>query len=306
MFNKKWLVRVGALLILLGFVLPSLTVSCSALPAPPTTYSLLELATQADIGSLVLFLVPLGVLITLIFAFLPERARLKTPLLFFGQASGAMLGILGILVAMFISFNDTGKHGFDITPKFGINILATGYALVAVGLVFQLPELETTRETPEKSFQEAQATVQYSPYPGAMQNGQYYEAPGAALPQQNQAGQYYAPTAAAPFSATPSPEREFLPGEAWLQVLRGNLPTPYIQLNLDDFAIGRGSKNHLQLSDQSVSRSHARLRYAQGSWFIQDQNSAGGIYVNGTPVKATRLKPGDKIEIGEYLFEFRI
>jgi pSer/pThr/pTyr-binding forkhead associated (FHA) protein len=70
--------------------------------------------------------------------------------------------------------------------------------------------------------------------------------------------------------------------------------------------IGRGAGNHLQLADLKASRQHARLRFAQGMWFIQDQNSSGGTFVNGQRIQATRLNPGDQITIGDTAFIFRL
>jgi hypothetical protein len=62
--------------------------------------------------------------------------------------------------------------------------------------------------------------------------------------------------------------------------------------------IGRGSSCTVRLRERAVSRLHARLRYAEGAWFVQDQGSAGGTYVNGERVPAARLKSGDRITIG--------
>lgn len=74
---------------------------------------------------------------------------------------------------------------------------------------------------------------------------------------------------------------------------------------VDGFLIGRGSGCQLQLADRAVSRQHARLRYANGRWYIQDLNSAGGIFVNGYRVNATALNPGDHIRVGSAEFEFK-
>jgi len=72
-----------------------------------------------------------------------------------------------------------------------------------------------------------------------------------------------------------------------------------------DFVIGRASNSSLCLKDSSVSRNHARIRYAQGQWFIQDLGSGGGTYVNGTRINAAKLQNGDRIRIGSSEFEFR-
>lgn len=77
-------------------------------------------------------------------------------------------------------------------------------------------------------------------------------------------------------------------------------------LILDGLIIGRSSTCQLRVSDSTASREHARLRFSQGKWFIQDLESRWGTYVNGAPVQATVLTPGDRIRIGSTEFEFRI
>jgi hypothetical protein len=86
--------------------------------------------------------------------------------------------------------------------------------------------------------------------------------------------------------------------------LSGSIAGQVIPL-LDGFTIGRSAACHLRLIDPTVSRQHARLRFANGQWFIQDLKSAGGTQVNGQRVQAARLKPGDQITIGSSTFEFK-
>lgn len=90
-----------------------------------------------------------------------------------------------------------------------------------------------------------------------------------------------------------------------LELVQGNAPR-VVQVTNDRFFIGRGSGNDLILQDTSVSRSHAVLRYAQSSWFIQDQESKGGLYLNGSRIQASRLSEGDRIGIGGQTFLFHI
>lgn len=91
----------------------------------------------------------------------------------------------------------------------------------------------------------------------------------------------------------------------YLEVIRGALPQKSIPISTAQFSIGRSSKNNLQLPDNSVSRVHANLKFAQGMWFLQDQNSSGGTFVNSQPINALRLNPGDQIRIGNHTFIFR-
>ncbi len=69
--------------------------------------------------------------------------------------------------------------------------------------------------------------------------------------------------------------------------------------------IGRAGDNAVRLADTAVSRRHAVIRYAQGRWFIQDQGSTVGTFVNGQRVDATALSNGDRVRIGDTEFEFR-
>lgn len=73
----------------------------------------------------------------------------------------------------------------------------------------------------------------------------------------------------------------------------------------DDHILGRGSAADVQLADTSVSRRHAQLRYAEGSWYIQDMGSTSGTFVNGQRIQATRLNYGDRVRLGKTEFVFR-
>jgi hypothetical protein len=70
--------------------------------------------------------------------------------------------------------------------------------------------------------------------------------------------------------------------------------------------IGRGSACDLRLLDVGASRQHAHIRYAQGSWYIQDLGSSGGTFINDEKVQAIRLNSGDRICIGESTWTFHI
>lgn len=64
-----------------------------------------------------------------------------------------------------------------------------------------------------------------------------------------------------------------------------------------DIHIGRNEQNHIVLSNQFVSASHAKLTFFNGQWRIIDQNSTNGTFVNGARVKNSELKMGDIIYI---------
>ena len=87
-------------------------------------------------------------------------------------------------------------------------------------------------------------------------------------------------------------------GHAWLQIQTGPSAGQTFQL-FDGALVGRGSMCDLSIPDQGISRLHLRLRYAEGTWFAQDQGGTQGTFVNGIEVQATRVESGDQITIGK-------
>lgn len=67
-----------------------------------------------------------------------------------------------------------------------------------------------------------------------------------------------------------------------------------------ELMIGRAHEAGMDLilSDESVSNRHARIRTFGGEIVVEDLGSQAGTFVNGQPVIATPLKPGDEIRIG--------
>lgn len=75
-------------------------------------------------------------------------------------------------------------------------------------------------------------------------------------------------------------------------------------LTTHEVLIGRGSGCHVVVPERTVSRRHARLRCAQGAWYLQNLAGAGRTLVNGRPVEAVRLRHGDRITIGSTTWTF--
>lgn len=64
-------------------------------------------------------------------------------------------------------------------------------------------------------------------------------------------------------------------------------------------AVGRDSANDLVLSDSTVSRLHAELRWRDGEWEIADLGSRNGTRVNGWRlVGPETVRPGDRVAFG--------
>jgi len=67
--------------------------------------------------------------------------------------------------------------------------------------------------------------------------------------------------------------------------------------------IGRVPGSDLRLTDGSVSRRHAELRYEADGWTLHDLGSTNGTHVNGLRVAgAIRVHPGDQVRFGRLSF----
>jgi FHA domain/zinc-ribbon domain len=68
--------------------------------------------------------------------------------------------------------------------------------------------------------------------------------------------------------------------------------------------IGRSPDCPVFLDDVTVSRKHAELVQRDGRWFIEDQGSLNGTFVNRRRVESADLSDGDEIQIGKYRMTF--
>jgi len=68
--------------------------------------------------------------------------------------------------------------------------------------------------------------------------------------------------------------------------------------------VGRAADQEVFLDDITVSRRHAEIRLADGTWRIVDLGSLNGTYVNRAPVTECDLVSGDEVQIGKYRFRF--
>ena len=64
-------------------------------------------------------------------------------------------------------------------------------------------------------------------------------------------------------------------------------------------SIGRNVNNTIYVEDDFVSTNHAMLTFRGRSWFIEDQGSTNGTYVNGHRIdRPVALSFGDELMIG--------
>lgn len=121
-----------------------------------------------------------------------------------------------------------------------------------------------------------------------------------------------APAVQAPQPQAPAPlvhlsrERPAEMPLAWLEGRGGAAIGHRDVLRYADVLVGRSSVCDVQVADPKVSRRHFLVRYANGQFFVQDQQSSRGIKVNGERVLAQRLEDGDQIAFGESLMVFRV
>jgi len=64
------------------------------------------------------------------------------------------------------------------------------------------------------------------------------------------------------------------------------------------FRIGRVAECELCIEDPHVSRQHATVAFANGEWWIQDLNSANGIWVNGQRVQTLSINQTVSFRLG--------
>ncbi len=68
-------------------------------------------------------------------------------------------------------------------------------------------------------------------------------------------------------------------------------------------SLGRQSGNVILLESSRVSKRHCTFIVDSGGVSLRDDGSANGTFVNGALVRQRKLEPGDKVSVGEYVFE---
>ncbi len=105
-------------------------------------------------------------------------------------------------------------------------------------------------------------------------------------------------------------EEEYVP-RAFLRDLQGNTDLSEHELGTKPAMMGRvpgGDAEHVHyivVNQPTIGRRHALIEYKDFSFWIVDQASVNGTFVNGQRVTGEqRLKHGDKIRLHKYDFEF--
>jgi FHA domain/zinc-ribbon domain len=89
-------------------------------------------------------------------------------------------------------------------------------------------------------------------------------------------------------------------GVSELEVTRGPNAGSRFRLERDLVSIGRAQDSAIFLDDFSVSRRHAELTRAGGSFLVRDLGSLNGTYVERERVEEHLLADGEEIQIGRF------
>ena len=92
-----------------------------------------------------------------------------------------------------------------------------------------------------------------------------------------------------------------------LQGLEGPVENQEYALDRAETSIGRRSDCNIPVTDQSVSRLHARIQRVPEGFLVEDAGSANGTWVNGVRLSGPRLLADqDIVRIGNAGFRFRL
>ncbi len=91
---------------------------------------------------------------------------------------------------------------------------------------------------------------------------------------------------------------------AVLEVIRGDVTERIRFLRPRSYTIGRARTNDMAFNEPSISKSHCRLEYQDGSFYVQDLGSLHGVYVNAAKVQRVEITPGSQIQLGNLSLKF--
>jgi len=98
------------------------------------------------------------------------------------------------------------------------------------------------------------------------------------------------------------------PTFSWLIMLAPHRGELYA-IKQSGLTLGRAAENDIVLDDERCSRQHARLVIEPGignpQVYIQDMNSANGLFVNQKRIKRQLLQDEDHITLGQTTFVFK-
>lgn len=94
--------------------------------------------------------------------------------------------------------------------------------------------------------------------------------------------------------------------DATLVVERGAIAGDEHLLDREKLVLGRGDGADLRFDDSEMSSQHALVEFTGEGFRVRDLGSTNGTRVNGAAVQARELEPGDRLEVGQHVFRFRL
>jgi hypothetical protein len=100
--------------------------------------------------------------------------------------------------------------------------------------------------------------------------------------------------------------------DAWLVDIQRHSGEERVSLGAKPLVVGRvpgtdpDRLDYLVVNQPTIGRRHAMIEFREFAWFISDQGSVNGTFVNGERIGSTgqRLRHGDRIRFHRYEFEF--
>jgi pSer/pThr/pTyr-binding forkhead associated (FHA) protein len=89
-----------------------------------------------------------------------------------------------------------------------------------------------------------------------------------------------------------------------LVIVSGGAEGTEFELVGNTVLVGRGPGVDFAIDDASMSQEHAAFELARDGYRIRDLNSTNGTRVNGETSGVADLKHGDRIELGEHVFQY--
>ena len=89
-----------------------------------------------------------------------------------------------------------------------------------------------------------------------------------------------------------------------LQIHPVDLETGLITFGEQPFVVGRDPKCDLTISEQPVSRQHAKFERTADGFSVTDLGSTNGTWVNGKRIESQMLRSGNRVRIGGRIFKF--
>src|SRR5215207_5024245 len=98
------------------------------------------------------------------------------------------------------------------------------------------------------------------------------------------------------------------PPSRWVGVLTpiAGLSAAAFRLEQGELVIGRDKECSEVLTDESVSRRHARLTREGDEFMLEDLGSFNCTHVGGVPVLSCVLHDGDTVQMGQNLYSFEL